>query len=532
VSRPEDSGKEQGIRQKSTASSLDTGRPSVARFLWLRSPVLLGLLFLVGSRVVFSQPDSEEDFSERLNVTERTVYVDDLALPRMDSTFRRSRADFLVRIDGAPAELVDSAAEDPPNVTHLVWLDSDLASHSALAAAATQLATAFQSFPETEVFTLVEADRQAPPLQESLSRTELVLRLQRFAARTATTPEPAPTLEPRIAALNRMAVAVSRYRSGDLGALWLAAEPWAVDPRVFEEISRSGAEEVLSPTTLGALQRTSRILASYGWVLFPVWGKSGGPTEELRIPAREDQSREFLEQGLGLSTRQDSPLKWLRVWLFGAGSRHMRSRQSLNLTRALDLATEVRLAPMAMVARATSGGLAGDSSRIEGLASRLRSRRPLVVHDSTTVGAELRRLEVVWLGGDGRAVPALPWAASLTPPELGVARLLSVVETASSAPTGAPLRLRPADTGAGLEPALCFAYPRDRGALRLLWWSAAERQIQMGQPTAVPQAPEESDSECVPLPQNLQGADYVQREALNSLDWGAAQLSRLAGAPP
>ena len=272
-----------------------------------RAVVLAGLLCLVESRVAFAQPESDEVFSEKLIVTERTVYVDDLTLPRMDSTFRRSSSDFLVRIDGSPAELVDAAA-DPPTVTHLVWLDSDLASPAALAAAANLLASAFQSFPETESFTLVEvarqeAGRQVPPLQESLSRAELVLRLQRFATKQSSAGRASPTLERRIAALNRMTVGVSRYESGDLGAVWLAAEPWAVDARVFEEILRSGAEEALASTPLGALQRTSRILASSGWVLFPVWAKTGGSAEELRIPAHEDQSREFLERGLGLTTR-------------------------------------------------------------------------------------------------------------------------------------------------------------------------------------------------------------------------------------
>ncbi len=492
----------------------------------LRLAVLVGILVCVGSRVAFCQPESDEVFSERLTVSERTVYVDDLALPRMDSTYRRSRSDFLVRIDGAPAELVESAGEEPPTLTHLVWLDADLDSHASLTAAASQLATAFQSFPETETFTLVEADSQAPPLQESLSRLELVLRLQRFAARSSPTPDAAPTLERRIAALNRLAVAVSRYWSGELGALWLAAGPWTVDPSLFEEISRSGADEVLAPTPLGALQRTSRILASYGWVLFPVWGRAGGSTEELRIPAHEDQSRAFLENGLGLSTRYDSPLRRIKVWLFGAGNRHLRSRQSLNLTRALDLATEVRLVPMAIMARATSGALAGDAERVGGLAGRLRSRRPLVVRDASAVGADLRRIEVVWLGGDARTVPALPWAASQISPELGVARLLSVVESARSE-AGAPLRRRPADSGAGRGPELCFAYPRDRGTLRLLWWSATEHRIEIGEPTVVPQSREFSDSECVPLPPDLEAADIVQLEALDSLAWGAGRLSAL-----
>ena len=72
----------------------------------LRVAVLGGFLCLVGPGVAVSQPESEEVFSERLIVTERTVFVDDSVLPRMDSAFRRSRADFVVRIDGAPSELV------------------------------------------------------------------------------------------------------------------------------------------------------------------------------------------------------------------------------------------------------------------------------------------------------------------------------------------------------------------------------------------------------------------------------------------
>ncbi len=497
----------------------------------LRVAVLGGFLCLVGPGVAVSQPESEEVFSERLIVTERTVFVDDLALPRMDSAFRRSRADFVVRIDGAPAELVESAAEEPPIVTYLVWLDSDLASRGSLAAAATELASAFPSFPETETFTLVEVDGQAPPLQESVSRSQLVERLQRFAARATTTTEPVPTLARRLAALDRMAVAVSRYRSSDLGALWLAAEPWAVAPGVFEEISRTGAEEALAATPLGGLQRASRILASYGWVLFPVWAKRGGPTEELRIPAHEDQSREFLESGVGFSTRHDSPLKRLRVWLFGAGSRHMRSRQSLNLTRALDLATEVRLVPMAMMARATSGGMAGDAVRVVELAERLRSRRPLVVRDAAAVGADLRRLEVEWVGGDGRAVPALPWAASQTSPELGVARLLSAMASSNSQ-AGAPLRLRPAESGKSGRSALCFAYPRARGALRLLWWSAAEQKVAIERTANALPTLEGSEFGCVALPAGLQGGDFVQLEALDSLEWGAGRLSALPVGPP
>jgi hypothetical protein len=141
--------------------------------LRLRIAALVVILGWVGARVALGQPESDEVFSERLIVTERTVYVDDGALPRMDSAFRRSRDDFLVRIDGAPAELVGSAANEPPTLTHLVWLDANLDSPASLAATATQLATAFQSFPATEIFTLVEADSRARPLQESLSRTEL-----------------------------------------------------------------------------------------------------------------------------------------------------------------------------------------------------------------------------------------------------------------------------------------------------------------------------------------------------------------------
>jgi hypothetical protein len=526
-----------GTRLRVSRARESTG-PSSRRW---RIALLLGALGLVMALAAIAQADSEAIFSEKMIVTERTVWVDDEALPRMDSAFRRKRSDFLVRIDGAPAELVLSAAEDPPQVTHLVWLDPDLASHAALAAAATQLASALQSFPESESFSLVEVDGQAPPLQESLSRLELVLRLQRFAARPAPkspASQAVPTLERRIAALNRLAVRASRYSSGDLGALWLAAEAWAVDPAVFEEILRTGAEEMHAATPLGALQRSSRILASYGWVLFPVCPKLLGPGVELKISARDDQSREFLERGLGPSPRYDRPNLGARimVYLFGAGERHLSSKQSLHLSRALDLATEIRLAPMAMVARATSGALAGDPSRIAELASRLRSRRPLVVRDTTTIGAELRQLEVVWVGGDGRTVPALPWAASLTPPELGISRLLSAVESADSQ-VGAPLHLRPET--AGSESALCFTFRRERTAIRLLWWSAADRRVEVGKPvelTADGETPETPDAgepgdACVPLPAGIEPTDFVQLESLDSLEWGAARLSALSVSP-
>ncbi len=187
------------------------------------------------------------------------------------------------------------------------------------------------------------------------------------------------------------------------------------------------------------------------------------------------------------------------------------------------------LAPMAMMARATSGGLAADPVRIGELAERLRNRRPLVVRDPSATGASLRRIEVVWLGGDGRTVPALPWAVSQTPPELGVARLLSAVESATPL-AGAPLWLRRAETGAGSQPLLCFAIARARGPLRLLWWSAAKQKIEIGEPTsAVQPSPESSDSDCVPLPEGLGGDDLVQLEALDSLEWGAGRLSSLPG---
>lgn len=491
----------------------------------LRSARLLGLLGLACARIVLSQPDSEEVFSEKMTVTERTVYVDDSVLPALGSSMRRARSNFLVRIDGASAELVESAAEEPPMVTHLVWLDRDLASQASMSAAANQLASALLSFPERENFSIVEAGGSSPPFQESLSRTNLVLRLRVLASQATPSREPIPTLERRIAALNRMAAELPRYQAGDLGALWLVVEPWQLDPIVFEEILRADAEEVFAPSLLGALQRTSRILASYGWVIFPISAARGAPSEELRVSAREDQAEKFLERGP--SPRQDRPSSALLFRLLGGGGRRVGSRESRNLSRSLDLATDFRLSPLAMMARTTSGALAGDAWRIGELAERLRNRRPLVVRDATSAGADLRRVEVVWLGGDGRAVPALPWAASQTSPELGVARLLSAVGSASSR-AGASLRLRPADSSAGSAPAICFACPRARGALRLLWWSAAGQRIEIGEPTAGTQSPESADADCVPLPEGLAGEDVVQLEVMETSEWGAGRLSELS----
>jgi hypothetical protein len=498
--------------------------PTADPHRWARFAALFGLLCLHAPDRALGQADTKEIFTEDLTVTERTVYVDDSVLPTLESAFRRSRSDFLVRIDGAAAELVDSAAEDPPRVAHLVWLDRDLASRDSLAAAANQLATALVTFPEQESFSIVEAGPEAPPFQQNVSRTEMVLRLRRLATDSPSKLDAAPTLARRIAALNRLAVEVSRYRSGDLGALWLVAEPWAVEPSAFEGILRAGAEDVPVHSALGALQRTARVLASFGWVIFPVSARSSPSPAAMRTPSRDDPAGAFLQRGP--SPREDRPAGFLQLLLSGGRGRRVGTKESRNLARSLDLATEFRLTPMAILARATSGALAGDAFRIAQLAEQLRNRRPLVVRDWTTVGAALRRLDVVWLGGDGRALPALPWAASQTPPELGVSRLLSIVDSLRPQ-AGSPLRLRPSNTAGAIGRELCFAYPRERGAFRMLWWRSAEGRVEIGRPIGGKESPAPTDDSCAPLPEGVLETDVVQLEALDSLEWGAARLSTL-----
>ena len=162
--------------------------------------------------------------------------------------------------------------------------------------------------------------------------------------------------------------------------------------------------------------------------------------------------------------------------------------------------------------------------RVGQLAERLRNRRRLVVRDSAADRGELRRLEVLWTAGDGRTVPALPWVSSEVPAELGVARLLSAVEQ-SRPLVGAPLRLRPFGPGRGKGPTLCFAYPGMRTALRVIWRKRVDGTIGMGRPSQS----SEPDASCVELPTGLEGADFVQLEALDSMEWGAGEFSSVIG---
>ncbi|MEO8196244.1 MAG: hypothetical protein ABI689_05940 [Thermoanaerobaculia bacterium] len=504
---------------------------------------ILSLLFFLASRPSFTQDEPEDRFSENLTVVERSVFIDTAALPTMGSVLRKSPADFLVKIDGVAVELADpggelpraprvdpdeDTTEDPrpnelPTVTHMIWLDSDLASPLYIAGAANLLANALPYFPASEQISMVEMGRESARKLENLSRTELSLWLRRLASRTGMGQEPPPTTEQRIAALNRLAIGMSRQSTQDIGALWLISEPWPLAPIEMEEILRTDVHEAPERSALGTLQRTSRILASEGWVVFPVATRSLDGPEDLRVPDEGVRPDGFTEKSP--SPTADRPVQSIPILisrLFGKRAREKRAAQRLNLARTLELATEIRLAPVAALARATTGSLAGDPMRVAQLAERLRNRRRLIVRDPSPGGEKLRQLEVVWIGGDGRAVPALPWVASRTPREIGIARLLSVVE--QSVPlAGQLLRVRSPAAAEGSNIELCFAYPRNMSPVRLLWWREESQEIEVGVSESMP----EREGGCADLPGDLDDSDVVVLEALDSTEWGAGRVSAL-----
>ncbi len=509
---------------------------------------ILSLLFLLESQPSFAQNEPEDRFSENVTVVERTVFIDAAALPTMGSVLRKSPSDFLVKIDGVAVELADPGEEpsrapavdptvDTPedlqageraSVTHMIWLDSDLASPPYIAGAANLLADALPYFPASESISLVEMGRQSSRILEDLSRTELSLWLRRLASRTEHGHEPPPTTEQRIAALNRLAIGVPRQSTQDIGALWLISEPWPLQSIEMEEILRTDAGEapaVSERSTLGTLQRTSRILASDGWVVFPVSVRNLDRPGNLLVPGEGVRPDGFTERSP--SPRADRPVEPIPILisrLFGKRFRQKRAVQRSNLAQTLELATEIRLAPVAALARGTTGALVGDPIRLGRLAERLRSRQRLVVRDPNPGGESLRKLEVVWIGGDGRAVPALPWVASRTPRETGVARVLSVVE--HSVPVaGQLLRVRSPEAEEGGILELCFAYPRNTSPVRLLWWKAGSLEIEVGAPAKMP----DTGDGCAELPGNLDDSDVVALEALDSTEWGAGRVSALLG---
>lgn len=519
-------------RIRRDASNSDLALQTAPRYplpLPRRRPQLvgvLGLLYLLCPELSSGHARPEATFSESLTVVERTVYADLSGLPQIESLGRRSPTDFLVRLDGAPAEVLDAKPGDPLLVSHLVWLDPELASPSSLAATARELAAAFETFPEKEIFGLVLVGPRAPPVRESLSRYELVLRLLHFANEKAGAHEVPPSIEQRIEALNRLAVEMARFDAGELGALWLAADPWPLEPAALQRLSRSDSDEARSNSVLGALQRASRVLASLRWVTFPVVARPTGSLDDLDTRSWRSDSGGLPDAGG--SPRLDKPNPgFLRFILFGKGARSRRSRPKQSVARALDLATEIRLAPMAILARETSGAAAGDAFLVSDLATRLRNRRRLVARENTPPREALRKQEVVWIGGDGRAVPAVPWVSSVAPLELGIARLWSVTKQPRPS-VGSPLRLRPPATPGGGETALCFAYPHRRRLLRLIWLRTATQDIVAREPVRL----SELDEACAPLPTDLEAHDVVQLEAMDTPEWGSSQVSALLRESP
>ena len=497
----------------------------------LRYSLLGCLLFLVESREALSQTTPEQSFSENLIVSELVVFVDDSVLPEMESFSRKAPSDFLVLVDGLPAEIfvpsrLDAADvsmdrkktnfDELPTVAHLVWVDADLASQSQIAAAASQLAAAFKHFPENETFSLVEVTRELVSAHRNISKTDLVLRLLALASTREA--QVRPTIEQQVAALNRLATEIPTFEPADIGAMWLVVEPWSLDPAAAEAIFRQDADESCSRTALGALQRAFRIVASFGWVAFPVTVRTVGSAPALR-PEISGYDK-FMEREPATRAKRFKAFTWT---LFRKRAREARKTPGSSVARSLEVALDVQLAPMAILARETSGSIAGDTFRVGRLAQQLRQRRRLVVRDAAVVGASLRKLKVLWTAGDGRAVPALPWLSSTSPLELGIARLLSVLQE-SRPLVGSPVTLRASRMGEADEPTLCFADPGKRPARRALWWDGARERI--GVSTSEQTA--ESDGGCVQLPGGLKGSDAAVLESLNSMEWGGGSISALS----
>jgi len=490
------------------------------------------------------EDEPEDRFSEKMTVVERAVYVDSAALPILGSALRKSPEDFLVTIDGAAAELVDpdarpkrtlaedSTAEpeedsqpgDFATVEHVIWLDSDLASPPYIEGAAELLIQALGYFPAAERISIVERSRHSSRKLENLSRSELAERFRRLALRSGDNREPTPTLEQRIAALNRLAVAMPRLSTQSLGALWLISEPWPIAPSEMQEILRADGPEAPPQSARETLQRTSRILASFGWVVFPIAARAHDRLEEPFVQEEGPHAMGFYDKAPSPRTdiSYNGYVSVLVSKLFGKRANERRVAQKMRLASTLELATEIRLAPVAALARDTTGALAGDPSRVAQLADRLRHRRRLLVLDSSPDDEKLRRLEVVWLAGDGRAVAALPWIASRTPREIGIARLLSVVEQAVPR-AGQSLRVRSPGALGATSADLCFAYPRDSSPVRILWWKAASQKVEFAIPAEAPQR----ETGCAALPAEIGASDVVLLEAMDSPEWGASQLAAL-----
>jgi hypothetical protein len=489
--------------------------------------LIAALAAAIGTAAYSSSPEEPDHprpvFNEAITVGERTIYVDDKLLPPLESKFRRANRDLAVLVGGVVRETVETP---PPSVSestlHLVWIDPDLAGPEAVAAGALELARAFARFPISDAIWIARVSSKGIFYEENLAATAASTSLYRTAEEREDDTQDSfgwdTDLERRQLALDRLTVELSERFAGRGGAVWIVVDGWPLALSEITALHEPLVGNAHPNSSRGILERTARLLAAFDWIAFPV-----GARRELATEARGKLSRPHETMETTDEMARQSPInsrEWKGEWYYRLFSRRKRRQEAIplkNRMRALDASLDPRLQPLSFLAAPTSGALVAEQFGIEDRAARVRNRRQIVVREPESPPGPLRRLDVVWIGGDGRSLPAPKWVRFGAPPELAVARLRALAAGLLDAATGRLVRLHAREPG-GQPPELCFSNLRsgDRW-LRAARWNAETAIAEVGAPVEV----EQYARPCVRLSSVPAPSDFVLIEDLVSGEWGA-----------
>lgn len=458
-----------------------------------------------------AQPTSRNlpEFRGAVDVREREIFFDASSLPEFEALGRLSDVDFLVLEDGNPRQLLRrSGGDEKRALRHLLWFDETLAAPRALAEAARHLLGALPELTATGSVTIAQVGPRDLSIARDLAEPEARQLLRALAGRWGRVlPREALALDCRRLAIDRLAVEIAELDAGDRGAVWLAVEGWRVgafDLEGLETVAdRGGDRSELADT----LERTGRILASHGWTLFSVVGRAPpDPTRALRS-AREEEMRPTLRE------TARPPI----FYLFRFHFPRRRVPPAARTLAAVELATDLDLIPLGRLARSTSGALVGDAGAIVERATRWAGRRRLAVSEPETQPGSLRKLEVVWSGGDGRALPVEPWVRTGSPPDLAAARLAALASGRLLAALGRPVRMVSDESVTGSPRRLCLEDGEGHELLRLSRWRSGEGHPEIGEPRET----SPNGAPCLPFPGDRMPGDVLLLEDADTGAWGA-----------
>lgn len=423
-------------------------------------PLALTALLLAGGTLSPPPPaalaDQDEGggrrrFEDSLVVREVEVRFDMSVLPPLESIGRRGARDFVLIEEGAARPTLRFDAEpDRGGWEILIWLDDGLADGGALAVGARALAGRAAELTAAGAVELVEAGETLARHPPTDSAGELAGRLLRIAQAHDRGPargglDPARALS----SLDRLAIEIAARTGGGARLLLLPVSTWQVDAPLLDELgrARSGAPPGARARPLTEAART---LAGYGWITFGLALRPDAEPTSMRGPKSEATP----STGPGGEQRTFAPIfrfPWQRV------------RPTASEQTRLDTAVDLGLIPNGDLVRPGSGAVAGHAEQLDELLERVFARARLIAAAPESLPGQMLTRRLLWIGGDGRPLPALTVARSSTPPEVAAARLRRALAGASSGGLDPRFVL---DRRAG-APRVCLADGVARGWVRL-----------------------------------------------------------------